>query len=259
MYKYALHCAENYVRMDDPKKEWLKDHGAKLLHTNTGMDVGFLVYDDVLWIFVQGTNNWDDVLTDIMVWLTKYKINSNTMIPYDGVSSEIRVSRGFHTRGILSFRSTVHMEIRKAQRLHGIDVVRVVGHSMGGAVAEDIALDVQYNFADYYLPDFPTLRTVQCVTFGGVALGNLAFYKSFYRRMGGENGYLRVTSPIDPAVRYPISQAIARATCQPKASELSVFCGHGIQSYISALRTAQRKKDAKTTCNIAKSSIDYDI
>ena len=115
----------------------------------------FLKFNETLYVFIAGTDEIKDVLTDIR------------LIPshFDGESDNMKVHRGFE-------KAYKRIEALIIERCTFEKRVIIAGHSMGGAIA---------TLASYKLgivvPD------TTCVTFGSPRVGNRSFIKSFNKRV----------------------------------------------------------------------------
>ncbi len=110
-----------------------------------------LLNDGIVYIFIAGTDEVKDIITDIRLAPSRF----------DGESSRIKVHVGFEA----AFRKIEGILTR-----YCLNEKRVViaGHSMGGAIA---------TLAAYKLAR--TVPDITCVTFGSPRVGNRPFIKNF--------------------------------------------------------------------------------
>jgi len=102
-------------------------------------------------------------------WLTNFKF-THKVVPYNNKDSEIRVHVGF-INAYKSVRGTIHnylSEIANPKK------VTIIGHSLGGALANLCAVDLQYNFKDL---------KISCYTYGAPRVGNVDFADSYNMRI----------------------------------------------------------------------------
>ena len=103
------------------------------------------------YIFIAGTDEFKDVVTDIRLAPSRF----------NGESSNIKVHVGFED----AYRSIESLLMNYCKNEKN---VIIAGHSMGGAIA---------TLAAYKLAR--TVQSVTCVTFGSPRVGNRAFIKNF--------------------------------------------------------------------------------
>jgi hypothetical protein len=89
---------------------------------------------------------------------------------YGTSSSGVKMHTGF-TKAYLAARSQIHDIVKSSNVSHWV----VTGHSLGGALANLCAVDLQYNFS----PEV----SVEVYTFGAPRIGNKAFSESYNRRV----------------------------------------------------------------------------
>ena len=136
---------------------------------------------DILWITFRGSDSPRDWKTNLTFW--------KKTIPYDNVTSEIRVHTGF-------LNAYKQQEVRGKildSITYGTNYVRVSGHSQGAALAVLCAVDVQYNFPD---------RDIETVLFGCPRIGNRAFMLSYNKRV---DKTVRVENSNDIVTKLPFA------------------------------------------------------
>lgn len=121
-------------------------------HFNNGHINGYiLLQDGIVYIFIAGTDDVKDIITDMRVAPSRF----------NGEADDVKVHVGFEQ---------AYRDIKDTLEKYTIDEQKVIiaGHSMGGAIATLAAYKISK-----YVPD------VTCVTFGCPRVGNRAFVKSF--------------------------------------------------------------------------------
>ena len=135
-----------------------------------------------LWITFRGSDAPADWKTNLTFW--------KRTIPYDSVTSKIRVHTGF----LNAYKSPCVRDLILAEAGRDARVIKISGHSLGAALAVLCAVDLQYN-----LPD----RDIEAVLFGCPRVGNRAFMLSYNKRVDKtvrvENGNDIVTK-VPPAL-----------------------------------------------------------
>lgn len=114
-----------------------------------------LKFNDTLYIFIAGTDEARDIVTDIR------------LIPshFDGAESGVKVHRGFESAFKRIDKIITKLCINN-------DRVIIAGHSMGGAIA---------TLAAYKMASM--VQDITCVTFGSPRVGNRKFIKRFNSRV----------------------------------------------------------------------------
>jgi len=102
-------------------------------------------------------------------WLTDFNAWHQTM-PYDNVDSNIKVHTGF-INAYKSVRDQVHAIIEDVESK--VNRVIICGHSLGGALAQLCAVDIQFNFD----------KKIECYASGSPAVGNKEFATSYNIRV----------------------------------------------------------------------------
>lgn len=132
------------------------------------------IYDQYLVIAFRGTETDEvkDIITDVKV--------RQLTVPYPDVmpDSPVKVHRGFITawHGV---REKVLKLLADPETRQVFQLV-CTGHSLGGALAQLCALDIQYNLG----------VAPEVVTFGGPRVGNAAFVESYTRRIPHTTRYV---------------------------------------------------------------------
>lgn len=93
---------------------------------------------------------------------------------YGKASSPVKMHRGFMT-AYLSVRDAIHDYVNNSEATQ----YRIVGHSLGGALAKLCAVDLQYNFASNTGILADSNIDVETYTFGAPRVGNKAFAASY--------------------------------------------------------------------------------
>lgn len=153
--------------------------------------------------------------------------------PYkDGSDSGVLIHEGF-ARAYLSVRDQLHSYIRE----QGVTQVTTTGHSLGGALANLCAVDINYNFSQV---------AIEAYTFGAPKVGNSKFRDSFDRRV--PNSYQFVQGmDIVPAIPrwwqgYQSIDTEFRIGSRWSWNFISQrFKDHAISRYIEVLKTLQSK------------------
>ncbi|MEM8804867.1 MAG: lipase family protein [Cyanobacteria bacterium P01_G01_bin.38] len=89
---------------------------------------------------------------------------------YSNPNNPVRMHSGFIS-AYLSVRDQIHNHVQNSSATQ----YRITGHSLGGALANLCAIDLQYNFS--------AKITVEAYTFGAPKVGNKAFVESYNRRV----------------------------------------------------------------------------
>lgn len=129
------------------------------------------------YIVFRGSNADRDWLTnfDFAQWsAVTDAVLDNKQLDYPDVygtsSSGVKMHTGF-TKAYLAVRPQIHNIVRHNTITYWV----VTGHSLGGALANLCAVDLQYNFA-------PNIA-IEVYTFGAPRVGNRAFSESYNRRV----------------------------------------------------------------------------
>lgn len=136
-------------------------------------------FDDKDVVMIFGSNQIKDWLFNLF-----FKFTSET--PYPSVTrKEIKVHTGFY-RSYLEIRDFMLNKFKDNKELV------IYGQSLGGAVAQFAALDLQYNYPD---------MKIKLITTGAPRVGNNEFKKSFnkrfkdYKRYSNGNDMITVLPP----------------------------------------------------------------
>ena len=117
---------------------------------------------DTLTITFRGTDSIRNWITDFDFW--------KRSIPYDNVSSKIRVHKGF----LDAYKSFGVRDQILRSVTDRVRHVKISGHSLGAALSVLCAVDIEYNFPD---------KDIEVVLFGCPRVGNRAFMKSYNKRV----------------------------------------------------------------------------
>jgi len=162
---------------------------------------------DVLYVIYRGTERcFKDIATDL-----KFK---RKIVPFAGMRQDtrIRVHCGF-AGAYCSVRRRIQGKIEDNKT----NTVIHCGHSLGGALAQLSTLDGQYNFSD---------RKHVGVTFGQPAIGNMAFNRSFRKRI---KNYYRFVNHFDFITWLPFTSLHSTRKIQ-----LSTY-GHDASNYVKGV------------------------
>lgn len=158
------------------KSERFFDEDSEYFIADDGVVDGVIgVFDSKLVISFMASNSDAD-------WKANFQFGHKSL-PYPGMEgSKVRVHDGYSShykkvRAFLQSKTKDFLETTPKGK------VLVVGHSMGGSVAQLCALDLHYNFNRQNID-------IEVVSFGAPRVGNRAFKKSFERRMKGR--YLNI-------------------------------------------------------------------
>lgn len=105
-------------------------------------------------------------------------VNDNALIyptAYGDPSNPVRMHRGF-VSAYLSVRDRIHEYVTNSQATQ----YRIVGHSLGGALAKLCAVDLDYNFGKH--TEGKKIE-IEAYTFGAPKVGNKAFVDSYNARV----------------------------------------------------------------------------
>jgi triacylglycerol lipase len=122
---------------------------------------------NTLLIAFRGTQQMKDWLTDI----NAFHVDCDMTVPYGNKKSRIMVHKGF-IKAYKSVRDEIHKHVRKMSAKKDFKII-VCGHSLGGALATNCAVDMQYNYTN----------NVEAYVSGNPRVGNKAFVKSYNERV----------------------------------------------------------------------------
>lgn len=137
--------------------------------------------DDMLTIAFRGTDSLKNWITDFAFW--------KKSIPYDNVSSKIRVHAGF----LEAYKSPGVREQILRSITPDIHYVKVTGHSMGAALSVLCAVDIEYNYPG---------KDIEVILFGCPRVGNNAFKLSYNKRV---HKTIRVENGNDIVTKVPLA------------------------------------------------------
>jgi len=158
---------------------------SEFMHKNNKTDTQFVFKyeNNAFFIAFGGTESWVDIITDISI--------SKKTIAYNNDKSPIRIHRGFYN-AYLSVRQNILDLIINNYELG--DKFFIGGHSLGGALALLLTLDIKYKF------DFIDDNKLFLITLGQPKTGNEAFCNSTDRRL---KNYFRFRNANDIVTTQP--------------------------------------------------------
>ena len=148
---------------------------------------------------------------------------------YAEASKPVKMHRGF-MKAYLSVRDHIHTHVQN----NNTTTYRLVGHSLGGAIATLCAIDLQYNFS-------PKID-VEAYSFGSPRVGNREFTDSYNRRVPNT---WRVVNGWDAVVGLPAPwqgyRHVETAIKLERKFTLRIIMGsfedHRFDNYIKAFRS----------------------
>ncbi len=129
----------------------------------------FIKYDskkEILHIVFRGSDSRVD-------WKQNFRFMT---VAYGNKKSKIRIHKGFYKK-YQSVRDLIHALLQYYLEKYMPAKIFVTGHSLGAALAQLCAVDIQYNFQKNSAFD------LVCYAFGSPRLGNRYFVKSFLKRI----------------------------------------------------------------------------
>lgn len=165
------------------------------LFKNTHVEGYFARYNDDLFIVFRGSDGTPDWIDNFKFW------KRDTPYRESGTKKRIKIHSGFLGQYML-IRNIVHAKVEKHLQEYPSSKIYVSGHSLGGALAQVCAIDVQYNFFPFILEATDRL---ECITFGSTRVGNWAFKKSFNKRVLNARRYVNgddVVCKIPPSIMF---------------------------------------------------------
>ncbi|CAG5113446.1 Oidioi.mRNA.OKI2018_I69.chr2.g7556.t1.cds [Oikopleura dioica] len=146
-----------------------------------GFVIIFQVFDE-LWISFRGTNSRDfaDGVKDIQTDLKVSQVQPHFF-------PKVNVHRGF-AESYATLRDYVWYEVENTTKINAesrrMTRIRILGHSLGGALATICAADIRFNAyqksANHYKPSINgSIIKVSCRTFGSPAVGDAEFANFF--------------------------------------------------------------------------------
>ena len=152
---------------------------------------------------------------------------------YSQASNPVKMHRGF-TRAYLSVRDRIHTHVQNSIQNSSATTYRLVGHSLGGAIATLCAVDLQYNFS-------PQI-SVEAYSFGSPRVGNREFVDSYNRRVPNT---WRVVNGWDAVVGLPAPwqgyRHVDTAVKLERKFTWRIITGsfedHRLNNYVKALRS----------------------
>ena len=124
-------------------------------------------------IVFRGTSKGKDWNTNFKTWQTGRSITNTGKLIYPSAygkpNDSVKMHRGF-VSAYLSVRDKIHHYVNNSNAT----CYRIVGHSLGGALAQLCALDLQYNFVSHTGLQADKNIEVEAYTFGAPKVGNKA-------------------------------------------------------------------------------------
>lgn len=190
-------------------------------------------------IVFRGTSKGKDWGTNFnMKQMSKFVADSGELVYpeiYGEPSDSVKIHCGFVT-AYLSVRARIHSYVNNSSAKH----YRIVGHSLGGALAQLCAVDLQYNFAlNTGVQARNNIAVVEAYTFGAPKVGNKAFTASYNQRVPRTwrvvNGWDAV-SQLPPWHSYHHADRVVKLKRRFTLRMLSTrIADHATTSYIKAL------------------------
>lgn len=181
--KEALLCSK-VSRLTYVDKYDFKDFQLTARFENKGTDtqgVFGVAYGNTLVIGFRGSEE-----TGITDWITDLKFMQQ-VFPYGDSDNNVKVHFGF----IEAYKSVREAVLDAAKKTPHKRII-TTGHSLGGAIAQLAALDIQY-----HLPG----KEITCYTFGGPKVGNANFVKSYNKRVPNT---FRIVNGVDSVPDLPL-------------------------------------------------------
>lgn len=142
-------------------------------------------------LLIPGTDDAHDVLADISIWMANFKfIMPHKDHPQAQNWSNHRVHSGFY----YAFMSIREALARFVYQLEQTGKLVIIGHSLGGAVAYLVGLDLHYNWL-WKRDDLAV------ITLGAPRLGNGPFCYAYHQRLGQQT--IRFVNSEDIVPRFP--------------------------------------------------------
>ncbi|EIM81619.1 alpha/beta-hydrolase [Stereum hirsutum FP-91666 SS1] len=144
--------------------------------------VGYWPSESTVVVAHQGTDptQFESDLTDV-----NFSLDTLDSTLFPGVSSDVEVHNGFAAEHAKT-AATILTEVKSLMSEHSATKVTLVGHSLGGALAELDALFLSLNL--------PTGTTIKGVTYGTPRVGNPAFVTFFDSKV---SDFTRVNNELD--------------------------------------------------------------
>jgi len=142
----------------------------------------FRVFEEI-WICFRGTQVKDiasmrkDMKTDL-----NFRQRSTCYLPEDN-----QVHRGFD-ESYMSVRDEIRHEVERVFTFEGDRPLRIIGHSLGGALGTLAALDFRTNMT--------FAKTISVRTFGSPCVGNKAFVENFNEQLPDSKRYTIYMDPV---------------------------------------------------------------
>merc|ERR1719402_499870 len=193
-------------------------------NSDTGCQVYMFQVFDEIWISFRGTQLRDmesikrDLLTDL-----NFKQHQATYLPEDN-----RVHTGFDS-SYMSVRDEIWKEIEQRFVLEGERPLRIIGHSLGGALATLAALDFYLNFN----MSSNSVQSMTVRTFGCPCVGNRSFVDLYNASIKNSKRYVIYMDPV-PLLLSEIS-AFGYAHVNEKVEVNEIKRKHNVENYIRVL------------------------
>merc|ERR1712159_853423 len=196
-------------------------------NSDTGCQVYIFQVFDEIWISFRGTQlgSLESIKKDLLTDL-KFKQRQATYL-----TEKSRVHTGFDA-SYMSVRQELWTEIEKRFVLEGERPLRIIGHSLGGALASLMALDFYLNF------NIPGVKSclsygIPVRTYGCPCMGNKAFVDLFNKSIIDTKRYVIYMDPV-PLLLSEIS-AFGYFHTLEKVEVNEIRRKHNVENYIKVL------------------------
>lgn len=164
-YSFAAYCPDSSI-MD--RSCWYCDPNTRILgtkkHTHCETYVGVSEADERIVVVFRGTDNMRNWLQDANILPKKAQFGGHSVLVHQGFLDSYRALRDY-----------VLKQVKHLRELHPDFTVYLTGHSLGGAQATLMALDLSYNH---------DMEDLFVYSFGSPRIGDNAFANLFNKRLG---------------------------------------------------------------------------
>jgi len=164
MVRHCIQCCINSYEEEYGPTVKIFDNPIKFKIKHTEGHYGIL--DNTLYFVFQGSKENSDWKDNCKVW---HKDVRKTK-PYGNLHTNVEIHAGFMEQYQI-VRPFIHKIVKEYDTIHKIVCT---GHSLGGALSQLCAVDIQFNFPDAILTN---------INFGSPRVGNKAFMESYNRRV----------------------------------------------------------------------------